>query len=175
MVNAADIAAAFIAMVPEDERPQTTSGRDGFYHVISIEGTCERATVRMIIRDHDAERFKAREDFVRACAEKLQARYGADRVRLEITGQYRNMKEILDRKPYLVERLIKAISAVGLTPRSEPFRGGTDGSALSWRGLPCPNLSAGYENAHGRFEYVSIQSMEKNVGVLLKLAEEFCK
>lgn len=173
MVNAADIAAAFTAMLPEDERPQTTSGREGFYHVISIEGTCERAVVRMIIRDHDAERFRARENFVRDCAGKLQARYGTDRVSLEIKGQYRNMKEILDRKPYLVERLIKAISAVGLTPRSEPFRGGTDGSALSWRGLPCPNLSAGYENAHGRFEYVPIQSMEKNVEILLKLAEEF--
>ena len=83
------------------------------------------------------------------------------------------MKEILDRKPYLVERLKKAIAAAGLTPQSEAFRGGTDGSTLSWRGLPCPNLSAGYENAHGRFEYVPVQSMEKNVEILLALAGEF--
>ena len=173
MVNAADIAAAFVGMLPEDERPQTTEGREGFYHVVSVQADCEQATVRLIIRDHDAKRFDEREAFIRDCAERLKARCGADRVRLEITGQYRNMKEVLDRKPCLVERLIRAISAVGLTPQTEPFRGGTDGSALSWRGLPCPNLSAGYENAHGRFEYVPIRSMEKNVEILLALAEQF--
>ena len=173
MVNAADIAAAFVGMLPEDERPQTTEGREGFYHVTGIEASCERAVVRLIIRDHDAGRFAGREAFIRGCADALRARYGADRVALEITAQYRNMKEILDRKPYLVERLKKAIAAAGLTPQSEAFRGGTDGSALSWRGRPCPNLSAGYENAHGRFEYVPVQSMEKNVEILLALAGEF--
>ena len=175
MVNAAEIAAAFIGMLPEDERPQNTEGVQGFYHIISINADCELATVRMLICDHDARKFDEREAFVRSCAERLQQQYGADRVQLEITSQYRSMKEILDQKPYLVERLISAIRAAGLTPRSEPFRGGTDGSALSWRGLPCPNLSAGYENAHGRFEYVPIRSMEQNVEILIRLAEMFAE
>ena len=173
MVNAADIAAAFIAMLPGNERPQATSGREGFYHVISIDARCELATVRMIIRDHDAQRFREREAYLENCARQLQERWGRERIRLEITPQYRNMKEILDQKPYLVERLISAISAAGLKPQTEPFRGGTDGSALSWRGLPCPNLSAGYENAHGRFEYVPIRSMEKNVEILLALSRQY--
>jgi tripeptide aminopeptidase len=100
-------------------------------------------------------------------------KYGPDRVSLTIVPTYRNMKEVIDRYPFLIDNLTKAIRLAGLTPRSVPFRGGTDGSALSHRGLPCPNLSAGYENAHGRFEYVPIRSMEKNVEILLHLAGLF--
>ncbi|MBQ9323555.1 MAG: peptidase T, partial [Clostridia bacterium] len=99
--------------------------------------------------------------------------YGPDRVRLTITPTYRNMKEVIDRYPFLIDHLKQAITLSGLTPRSVAFRGGTDGSALSHRGLPCPNLSAGYENAHGRFEFVPIPSMEKNVEILLHLAKLF--
>lgn len=169
MVNAVDIAAELMAMLPQDEKPQTTSGIQGFYHVSSCTATCEHASLRMIIRDFDKDRFAAREDFVRKCVKKLQDRYGAERIGLEITLQYRNMKEILEKKPELTERLKQAIADSGIHPVSEPFRGGTDGSSLTWRGLPCPNLSAGYENAHGRFEYVPVQSMAKNVEILMRL------
>ena len=110
---------------------------------------------------------------MRDLAAKLAEKYGAERVSLAITPTYRNMKEVIDRYPFLIDNLTKAISLAGLTPRSIAFRGGTDGSALSHRGLPCPNLSAGYENAHGRFEYVPIRSMEKNVEILLHLSRLF--
>ena len=107
------------------------------------------------------------------CVRTLNEQYGPETVSIEITEQYRNMKEVLQNYPELVADLKRAISDVGLTPVCEPFRGGTDGAALSFRGLPCPNLSAGYENAHGRFEYVPIQSMEKNVEILLRLCSIF--
>ena len=173
MVNAVDICAEFITMLPVDERPQTTSGREGFYHVIEISGTVENASLRMIIRDHDGGKFVKREDFVKSCADRLAEKYGAERITLTITETYRSMKEIIDKVPYTVEYLKAAMEEVGLTPKNEPFRGGTDGSALSWRGLPAVNLSAGYENAHGRFEYVPVQAMVKNVEILLALTKMY--
>ena len=169
MVNAADIAGEFMAMLPKPERPQYTEGREGFFHVFEVSACCERAGVKLIVRDHDRDRFEAREAFLRDCAARLEQEYGAGVVELAITETYRNMKEVIDRHPGLVERLKKAIRMAGLEPRCIAFRGGTDGAALSHRGLPCPNLSAGYENAHGRFEYVPIQSMEKNVEILMHL------
>ena len=169
MVNAVDIAAELMAMLPRDEKPQTTSGVQGFYHVSSCTAACEHASLRMIIRDFDRDRFEAREDFLRECVKKLRERYGEERISLQISLQYRNMKEILSKTPELAERLKQAILSSGVEPVCEPFRGGTDGSSLTWRGLPCPNLSAGYENAHGRFEYVPVQSMAKNVEILLRL------
>ena len=138
-----------------------------------IQGDVEKAQVDLIVRDHDPVIFARWEQLLRDLAGQLAERYGAERVALTITPTYRNMKEVVDRYPFLIENLTKAIRLAGLTPRSVPFRGGTDGSALSHRGLPCPNLSAGYENAHGRFEYVPIPSMEKNVEILLHLAKLF--
>ncbi|MBQ5991332.1 MAG: peptidase T [Clostridia bacterium] len=173
MINASDVAAEFCAMLPRFEKPQYTAGREGFFHVLSIRSSCERAEVTLIVRDHDRTQFEQREAYLRTCADALKAAYGAERVTLSIEQTYRNMKEVVDRHPYLIENLVKAIRAAGLEPKTEPFRGGTDGSALSWRGLPCPNLSAGYENAHGRFEYVPIPSMEKNVEILLHLCALF--
>ena len=169
MVNASDLAAEFLAMLPKRQRPQYTDGTEGFFHVISVVSDCEHAEIRLIIRDFDRGVFETREAFLRRCAAALNEQYGADRVQVSITQQYRNMGDVLRGSPFLVEKLQAAIRAAGLEPRSEPFRGGTDGAALSFRGLPCPNLSAGYENAHGRFEYVPVQSMEKNVEILLQL------
>jgi tripeptide aminopeptidase len=173
MVNAADVAGAFLQMLPRFEKPRYTSGREGFFHVIAVNADVEHAKVVLIIRDHDRTQFEQREAYLEKCADALREEYGADRVTLTIEQSYRNMKEYVDRCPYLVENLTEAIRAAGLEPKTEPFRGGTDGSALSERGLPCPNLSAGYENAHGRFEYVPIPSMEKNVEILLHLAGRF--
>ena len=173
LINAADMAAAFMALLPPREKPQFTEGREGFFHVVSVTGSCEEAQVTLIVRDHDAQAFARREQLLRDAADQLARQYGSDRVSLAITPTYRNMKEVIDRYPFLVETLKQAILLSGLTPHSIPFRGGTDGSALSHRGLPCPNLSAGYENAHGRFEFVPIRSMEKNVEILLHLVRLF--
>ena len=173
MINAADIAGEFLAMLPPREKPQYTAGIEGFYHVISCSAACEHAEVRLIIRDFDKDGFRAREDHLRKCAERLAETYGKDRVALTIHHQYSNMKEVLQQVPWLAQTLCQAIRDSGLEPVCEPFRGGTDGAALTFRGLPCPNLSAGYENAHGRFEYVPIQSMVKNVEILRRLCAAF--
>ena len=173
MINASDIAGEFLSMLPALEKPQFTEGREGFYHVISVRSVCEHAEVELIIRDHDAGLFEKREEYLRSLAKTLEAKYGDGTVDLEITETYRNMKEVIDRYPFLIENLTAAIRFSGLASKALPFRGGTDGSALSHRGLPCPNLSAGYENAHGRFEYVPIRSMEKNVEILLNLCSLF--
>ena len=173
MVNAGDLAAEFISLLPPREKPQFTEGREGFFHLVSIRANVELAQVDLIVRDHDAGVFARREQLLRDLAAQMAQKYGPERVSLTIAPTYRNMKEVIDQYPFLIDNLTKAISLAGLTPRSLPFRGGTDGSALSHRGLPCPNLSAGYENAHGRFEYVPIPSMEKNVEILLHLAKLF--
>ena len=173
MVNAGDLAAEFVSLLPPGEKPQFTEGREGFFHLVSIQANVELAQVDLIVRDHDAGVFARREQLLRDLAAQMARKYGPERVSLTIAPTYRNMKEVIDRYPFLIDNLTKAISLAGLTPRSLPFRGGTDGSALSHRGLPCPNLSAGYENAHGRFEYVPIPSMEKNVEILLHLAKLF--
>lgn len=173
MVNAGDLAAEFVSLLPPGEKPQFTEGREGFFHLVSIRANVELAQVDLIVRDHDAGVFARREQLLRDLAAQMARKYGPERVSLTIAPTYRNMKEVIDQYPFLIDNLTKAISLAGLTPRSLPFRGGTDGSALSHRGLPCPNLSAGYENAHGRFEYVPIPSMEKNVEILLHLARLF--
>lgn len=171
MINAVDIAAEFMNLLPKFEKPQYTEGREGFFHVISCNATCENAVIDLIIRDHDAIQFDHREAYIRKCTESLQNVYGKEMVTCEIKETYRNLKEVIDKVPFMIDYLKEAISACGIEPKSLAFRGGTDGSALSHRGLPSPNLSAGYENAHGRFEYVPIQSMEKNVEILIKLNE----
>ena len=173
MVNAGDLAAEFISLLPPREKPQFTEGREGFFHLVSIQANVELAQVDLIVRDHDAGVFARREQLLRDLAAQMARKYGPERVSLTIAPTYRNMKEVIDQYPFLIDNLTKAISLAGLTPRSLPFRGGTDGSALPHPGLPCPNLSAGYENAHGRFEYVPIPSMEKNVEILLHLARLF--
>ena len=173
MINASDLAGEFLSMLPPLEKPQFTEGREGFYHVISVRSSCEHAEVELIVRDHDADLFRKREEYLRDCAKALQDRYGTGTAELVITETYRNMKEVIDRYPFLIDHLTAAIRMSGLEPKALAFRGGTDGSALSHRGLPCPNLSAGYENAHGRFEYVPIRSMEKNVEILLNLCSLF--
>lgn len=172
MINACDLMTEWLSMLPRFEKPQFTEGREGFFHVISMRGACEHAEAELIVRDHDRTQFEIREAYLQKCTDAINAQYpGA--AALTITETYRSMKEAVDRHPYLIEHLCAAIRETGLAPQSIAFRGGTDGSALSQRGLPCPNLSAGYENAHGRFEYVPIPSMEKNVEILLRLAARF--
>ncbi|MBQ6363165.1 MAG: peptidase T [Lachnospiraceae bacterium] len=169
LVNAVDIASGFMEKLPREEKPRYTEGTQGFFHMVSCQAVCEEADLELIIRDFDAAAFEERKDLLRTITASLNEIWGEGTVTLTIYDQYRNMKEVLDSYPHLVEDLKAAIRAAGLAPVSQPFRGGTDGAALCFRGLPCPNLSAGYENAHSRFEYVPIQSMEKNVEILLHL------
>ena len=172
MVNASDLAAEFLTALPPLEKPQFTDGVDGFYYVTSVQSDCEHAEIRLIVRDFDRNHFQLRQDRLLEIARGINERCGQDRVAVEIEQQYRNMGDVLEQYPFLVADLEAAIRAAGLEPQSEPFRGGTDGSALSFRGLPSPNLSAGYENAHGRFEFVPVPSMAKNVEILIRLTEK---
>ncbi|MBO4418348.1 MAG: peptidase T [Oscillospiraceae bacterium] len=172
MVNATDLAVEFLNALPPLEKPQFTDGVDGFYYVTSLQSDCERAVIRLIVRDFDRKRFQERQDRLLEIAHAINERWGQKRVLVEIHQQYRNMGDVLEQFPFLVSDLEAAIRAAGLEPKSEPFRGGTDGSALSFRGLPSPNLSAGYENAHGRFEFVPVPSMAKNVEILIRLTEK---
>ena len=169
MINASDLAVEFLNKLPAEENPLFTEGTEGFYHICSISSSCEHARIELIVRDFDTDCFISRLDFLSSCAEDLDRRYGAGTAALTVTEQYRNMGQVLSRYPFLTELLRQAIIDCGLDPVCEPFRGGTDGAALTFRGLPCPNLSAGYENAHGKYEFVPIQSMEKNVEILLSL------
>ena len=174
MINASDVAVEFLSSLPATEKPQYTEGREGFYYVTSIDSSCEYAKIRLIIRDFYRSTFENREEYLRKTAACLNNKYGKSVVSVTIKEQYRNMGEIIENAPHLVTNLKRAIEECGIEPVCEPFRGGTDGSSLSFRGLPCPNLSAGYENAHGRFEFVPVCNMEKNVEIILKLCEVSC-
>jgi tripeptide aminopeptidase len=170
MVNATLLAMEFNAMLPMGERPEHTSGYDGFFHLTSIHGNVEGAEAQYLIRDHDRQKFEDRKQKMRAVAATMNARYG-DRLSLEINDSYYNMREIIEPVIGIFETVKQAIQAVGLTPLVTPVRGGTDGSQLSFRGLPTPNIFTGGLNAHGRYEYVPVQSMEKAVEVILKIIE----
>lgn len=171
MKNAVDIGNAFLNYLPKLEKPQYTEGREGFYHNVSFNGNCEHVTMEIIVRDHDALQFEIRNKTLQTIVAMLNKEYGEDTVTMDLKIQYKNLKEVIDTVPFMIPYLVQAIEKAGVEPKCLAFRGGTDGSALSHRGLPCPNLSAGYENAHGRFEYVPIQSMEKNVEILLNLID----
>ena len=172
MVNASILANEFIAMLPQDERPETTEGYQGFYHLLSIQSNVEEARLSYIIRDHDRERFEDRKRVVMRCAEQLNERYGEGTAKAEVKDQYYNMKEKIDPEAmHVIDVVLHAMQAVGVAPKVKPIRGGTDGAQLSFRGLPCPNIFAGGVNFHGPYEFVSIQSMEKAMQVIVKICE----
>lgn len=173
MINAVDIAAKFIAMLPDLERPQYTEKREGFFHPHNISGNVEEASVLCLIRDHDENRFHERKEYIRKCVAALNKQYGEGRIELKFANGYLSMKKVVDPVFYMIDYLTQAITECGVKPTCLAFRGGTDGSAISQRGLPCPNISAGYENGHSRFEFVPIQSMEKNVEILIRLCKIF--
>lgn len=169
MKNAVLIASEFIGMLPESESPAHTEGREGFYHVGGIEGNETLTRFGMIIRDHDMAKFEARKAFVASVASYLNAKYGEGTVEAEIEDSYYNMREKIEPCIGIVERAKDVFRSMGIEPIIAPVRGGTDGSRLSYMGLPCPNLSTGGENFHGVLEFVCIQSMEKMVEMLTKL------
>lgn len=172
MVNAVVVANEFINALPASERPETTEGREGYYFITDVTGGVEKCVVRGIVRDHDRKKFEERKRFVQSAAEKLNGKYGG-RVAITVRDQYYNCAEVIKGCFHLVENAEKAMEEVGVAPIVEPIRGGTDGSALSFMGLPCPNLCTGGHNAHGLNEFVSVQSMQKVVEILLGIVRAY--
>ena len=166
MKNAGLIAAEFAASLPQNETPATTSGREGFYHLLDISGNVETATLRYILRDHDAKKLEDKKQTVADLADAFNEKYGAGTVTLKIRDQYRNMKEKIDETPYVVELALEATKECGVTPISEPIRGGTDGATLTWLGLPCPNLGTGGFAFHGPYEHITVEGMDAVVRIL---------
>ena len=171
MVNAIRVANEFMSLVPADETPEATEGYEGFYHVVGVEGEVEQATISYIIRDHDRIKFETRKEAMLAWAEEINAKYGAGTVVVELKDQYYNMRQQIEPVMHIIDTAFKAMEEVGVTPKVKAIRGGTDGAQLSFKGLPCPNVFAGGLNFHGRYEFVPIQSMEKAMQVVVKIAE----
>lgn len=170
MVNALVVANKLVSLLPSNERPEHTTGYEGFYHLTNISGTVDAATVGYIIRDHDREIFEKRKQGMLDTIAFINKLY-PDSTTVEIKDQYYNMREKVEPVKHVVDLAFEAITAVGVTPIVKPIRGGTDGARLSFMGLPCPNIFAGGHNFHGRYEFVPIQSMEKAVQVIVKIAE----
>jgi tripeptide aminopeptidase len=170
MVNAISIANEFIAILPPEETPQCTSGRQGFFHVHHFHGEIENAEFELIIRDHDKSHFEKRKDLLRKIAEKLNNDHN-NCIELIIKDQYYNMREKVEPAFHIVEIAKEAMETIGITTIIKPIRGGTDGSQLSFMGLPCPNIFAGGHNFHGKYEYVPVESMQKAVEVIVKICE----
>ena len=166
MVNAALLAMEFNSLLPAYQVPACTDGYEGFFHLISMEGEVEKATLVYIIRDHDADKFQARKDLMEATGRFFNEKYGAGTAKVTVKDSYRNMKEKIQPHMYIVDNAKKAMEACGVTAMEVPIRGGTDGARLSYEGLPCPNLCTGGENFHGRFEYIPVEDMEKVVEIL---------
>jgi len=171
MVNASLLAAEFIGLLPQDETPETTDGYQGFYHLTGMTTQTEQARLSYIIRDHDRDRFEDRKRFIQSAVERMNERYGEGTVVCELRDQYYNMKEKIDPQMHVIDLVLHAMQAIGVAPKVKPIRGGTDGAQLSFRGLPCPNIFAGGVNFHGPYEFVSIQSMEKAMQLIVKICE----
>ncbi|WP_368252125.1 peptidase T [Enterococcus sp. 2201sp1_2201st1_B8_2201SCRN_220225] len=171
MINAIQLAIDFQNALPQDEVPEKTDGREGFYHLLAIEGTPDEAKMTYIIRDHDRQIFEERKAKIQAVADQLNESFEQPRVKVDMSDQYYNMKEVIEKDMSIVELAKNAMVSLGISPAIEPVRGGTDGSKLSYMGLPTPNIFAGGENMHGRFEFVSLQAMEQATDVIVKIAE----
>ncbi len=170
MVNALSIATEFMSILPPEETPQNTSGREGFFHVHHMEGEIEHAAFELIIRDHDMEQFERRKQLLRDITAKLNKDYDGC-ISMELSDQYFNMREKVEPVFHIVEIAKEAMEKVGVAPIIKPIRGGTDGSQLSYMGLPCPNIFAGGHNFHGKYEYIPVQSMQKAIEVIVKICE----
>lgn len=175
MINSIRIAQQFIGMIPRHETPEHTEGYEGFYHLTNMEGTVEKTTLSYIIRDHDHDRFDHRKKEMQHLVNKINTEFGETTATIEIKDQYYNMREKVESVMHIVDLASQAMEAVGVKPTIKPIRGGTDGARLSFEGLPCPNIFAGGHNFHSRFEFLPIQSMEKAMQVIVKIAENLAK
>ena len=172
MINSMRIANHFATMLPRWETPEHTQGYEGFYHLIAMNGSVEETTLQYIIRDHDRARFESRKREIEHLARKINQEYGEGTIEVEIRDQYYNMREMVEPVMHIVTLVEEAMKEVGVTPKVQPIRGGTDGARLSFEGLPCPNIFAGGVNFHSRFEYLPIPSMEKAMQVILQIVQK---
>lgn len=170
MINSIRVANQFIAMLPRWETPEHTEGYEGFYHLVGIQGTVEETTLTYIIRDHDRARFESRKKEIEHLVRKTNEEY-PECCTAEITDQYYNMREKIEPVMHIITLAEEAMREAGIEPHIQPIRGGTDGAQLSFKGLPCPNIFAGGENFHGRYEYVAIPSMEKATAVIVNICK----
>ncbi|MCD7938062.1 MAG: peptidase T [Tannerellaceae bacterium] len=170
MVNASLLAVKFASWLPGHQRPEHTTGYEGFYHLIHMSGSVEEATLSYIIRDHDRKLFEQKKELIQALVGQMNMQYPGTTT-LEMRDQYYNMREMVEPKKYIIDLAFEAMTAVGVTPIVKPIRGGTDGSRLSFMGLPCPNIFAGGHNFHGRYEYLPVKSLEKSMETIVKITE----
>jgi len=175
MINSMLLANKFITKLPKDEVPERTTGYEGFFHVNDIQGSLEETKVQLIIRDHNMRKFEKRKEFIYKLVEKMNKKYakkfGENIVDVKITDQYYNMKEKVKPVMFIVDIAEQAMKELNIKPIIKPIRGGTDGSRLSYMGLPCPNIFAGGHNFHGKYEYVPVESMVKATDVIIKIAQ----
>lgn len=175
MKNSIRIANQYITMLPRHETPEHTEAYEGFYHLMSVEGSVETTTLNYIIRDHDRDRFERRKKEMEHLVNKINKEFGEGTAEIEIKDQYYNMREKVEPVMHIVDLAAEAMREAGVEPNIKPIRGGTDGSQLSFKGLPCPNIFAGGHNFHGRFEYVPVQSMEKAKEVIVNIIKNLAK
>ncbi|MDE5731359.1 MAG: peptidase T [Alistipes sp.] len=175
MINALQVACELNALLPAWERPEHTTGYEGFYHCVGINGTVEQAQVAYIVRDHDARKFEERKRFMQSCVDLLAQKYGEEVVKLTLKDSYYNMRKMVEPHPQVIDKAVEAMRMADVKPLIKPIRGGTDGARLSFMGLPCPNIFTGGMNFHGRFEYCSLTTMRKAMQVILNLAQLWTK
>ncbi|MHA3788977.1 peptidase T [Flavobacterium hauense] len=175
MINSMLLANKFISNLPKEEVPEKTKGYEGFFHVVGLSGSIEETTLNIIIRDHDRKKFEKRKKLIGKIADKInrkfEKQFGGDVAIAEVKDYYYNMKEMVEPVMHIVDIAEKAMRELGIEPLIKPIRGGTDGSRLSYMGLPCPNIFAGGHNFHGKYEYVPVESMQRAVEVIVKIAE----
>lgn len=171
MINSLLVANEYASLLPADETPGTTEGYEGFYHLIGMEGEVENTVLSYIVRDHDREKFEARKQALLDYAARLNEKYGEGTVTVELKDQYYNMRQQVKPLMHIIDIAFAAMQEAGVTPKVKAIRGGTDGAQLSFKGLPCPNIFAGGLNFHGRYEFVPVQSIEKAMNVVVKIAE----
>ncbi len=171
MINSMLIANEFIDALPKNEVPEKTSGYEGFFHLYNIEGKVEETTIGLIVRDHDMNKFNDRKLLLEKITSDLNAKHGEGTVEIEIKDQYFNMKEKVEPVMHIVDIAEEAMKNLGIKPLIKPIRGGTDGSQLSYMGLPCPNIFAGGHNFHGKYEYVPVESIKKAIDVIVEIAQ----
>ncbi len=173
MINSILLGMEFNSLLPVQKKPEFTEGYEGFFHLIDFNGTVEETSFRYIIRDHNADKFEKMKDQMKQCADFINNKYGNNRLTLEIRDQYYNMRTKIEPVMFVVDIAEKAMKESDVEPLIQPIRGGTDGSRLSYMGLPCPNIFAGGHNFHGKFEYIPVQSMQKAVQVMVRVANLF--
>lgn len=170
MINAALVGCEIVALLPKNETPSHTEGREGFFHLTDMSGDVASATLSFIVRDHDKDLFESRLNLLRTLEVEMNQKYGAGTVELEIKHSYENMLSVIEQQMYIVDLAKNAIASVGLTPISRPVRGGTDGARLSFMGLPCPNLGTGGYGFHGPYEHISVEGMQTAVQIIKTIA-----